>query len=132
MNFWNAYTYSGLSGQKDNKKDKSLSIQMDALLNATDSIIISTTDSSFINSEIALTQKFIAYYHNGNNKQILSQIPITQLLPAKKVNQLDLADSILKIQPDATTTDALRSPYNALKKQLTSYLSLSKQGKWIQ
>jgi len=129
-NFWNAYTYSELSGQKDDKKEKSLAIQMDTLLNKTDTISISTTDSSYINSEIAITQKFIIYYRNGNNKQKLSQIPITQLLPAKKTNPLDLADSILKYQPDTGSADALRNPYNSLKKQLASYLSLARLGKW--
>ena len=129
-NFWNAYTYSELSGQKDDKKDKPLATQMDTLLNKTDIISISPTDSSYINSEIGITQKFIVYYRNGNNKQKLSQIPLTQLLPAKKMDPLDLADSILKYQPDTGSADALRSPYYSLKKQLASYLAQARQGKW--
>lgn len=129
-NFWNAYTYSDLNGQKDDKKDKSLVTQMDTLLNKTDSVSISTTDSSYTNSEIAITQKFLVYYRNKDYRQKLSQIPITQLLPAKKMDPLDLADSILKLQPDTVSADALRNPYNALKKQLASYLSVARQGKW--
>jgi len=129
-NFWNAYTYSELSGQKEDKKDRPLATQMDTLLNKTDTISISPTDSSYINSEIGITQKFIEYYRNGNNKQKLSQIPLTQLLPAKKMDPLDLADSILKYQPDTGSADALRSPYYSLKKQLASYLTLARQGKW--
>ena len=129
-NFWNAYTYSVLSGQKDDKKDKSLSTQMDTLLNKTDSVSIKLGDSSYINSELAITQKFIVYYRNENNKQKLSQIPITQLLPAKKMDPLDLADSILKYQPDTGSADTLRSPYYSMKKQLASYLSMARQGKW--
>ena len=129
-NFWNAYTYSELSAQKDDKKNKPLATQMDTLLNKTDSISISPTDSSYINSEIAITQKFMVYYRNGNNKQLLSQVPLTQLLPAKKMDPLALADSILRQQPDTGSANALRSPYHSLKKQLALYLSQAKQGKW--
>lgn len=129
-NFWNAYTYSGMNRQKEGGKNRSLVTQMDTLLNATDSVSISTTDSSYINAEIAITQKFIEYYRNGNNQQKLSQIPIWQLLPAKKMDPLALADSILKEQPNSGSSDALRSPYNALKKQLASYVSMARQGRW--
>lgn len=130
-NFWNAYTYSRINnGQKDDVKDKSLTLQMDTLLNATDADSINTGDSSYINSEISITQKFLAYYRDVNNKQKLSQIPIKQLLPAKKTNPLDLADSILRYQTDTGATVALRNPYNSLKKQLASYLTLNRQGTW--
>ena len=129
-NFWNAYTYSRIKGQKDTAKNKSLNIQMDTLLNATEADSISTGDSSYINSEISITQKFLAYYRDADNKQKLSQIPIKQLLPAKKTNPLDLADSILKYQPDAVAAVALRNSYNALKIKLVSYLSLARQATW--
>jgi murein L,D-transpeptidase YcbB/YkuD len=129
-NFWNAYTYSRIKGQKDANKDKSLATQMDTLLNATGVDSVNTGDASYINAEILITQKFIAYYRDVNNKQKLSQIPIKQLLPAKRSNPLDLADSILKYQPDAGGTDTLRNSYNTLKKQLASWLAIAKQGSW--
>ena len=130
INFWNAYTYSGLSGQKENVKDKALSRRMDTLLNSTDSVFISPTDSSFLHFEVALTQKFIRYYLSANNRQIFSKIPLRQFLPAKKFDPLDMADSILKHQPDSGSASSLRNPYNSMKKELASYMSLARSSKW--
>lgn len=130
MNFWNAYTYSGLAKQKSTPKDKRLAVQMDIMLNATDTTTTRQTDSAYLHNEIALTQKFINYYGSSDNRQLISQIPLGLLLPSKKMDAVALADSFIQVTTKYDTTGNLVNPYYLLQKKLGVYLSQAKTGNW--
>ncbi|MES2773766.1 MAG: L,D-transpeptidase family protein [Bacteroidota bacterium] len=128
MNFWNAYTYHGM--EKEGEKDKALILQMDTLLNATDSMTIIPADSSWAQSEIALTQKFLKFRQDAGNKHMIAGVPLWQLLPSRKMDPAIMADSILQLLPGRTATDTGRNPYHLLRKALATWLGMAKSGNW--
>ncbi|TDH20653.1 hypothetical protein EXU57_21285 [Segetibacter sp. 3557_3] len=127
--FWNAYTYAKSHGQKDSIRDKALVAQMDKLADV-DTLVITPGDSSFLETEIALTHRFIRYYNNTTEESLLHQLPLTQLLPARKTDPVAMADSVLKFSAQQPASDSTGQPFFALKRQLATYDSLAKAGGW--
>ncbi len=103
-----------------------LSNRMDTLLQK-DSVTVAKEDSSFIQTELALTQNFIHYA--SAHPQHISRNDIFYMVPAKKVDAMTYADSILNKQKD-TALYAGNKTYSQLKNQLASYYNIAKNGGW--
>jgi L,D-transpeptidase YcbB len=121
---WGLYATEGDGSSKDTAQD--LSKRMDTLLQK-DSIIVDKNDSSFVQTELALTQQLIKYA--AKNPQHINSNSIYYLVPAKKMNAMDYADSILSRQKD-TSMYSDNKVYTALKGQLANYYSIAKNGGW--
>lgn len=121
---WSLYASKKDSSSKDPAKN--LSERMDTLLQR-DSITVDKNDSSFTKTELALTQQLIRYA--SENPQHINTGEIYYLVPAKKLNTMDFADSILNKQKDSSMYAGNKN-YNALKQQLAGYDSIAKKGGW--
>jgi murein L,D-transpeptidase YcbB/YkuD len=124
--FWHAYTYEKGQGQKDTGLDKSLNKRLDTLLNI-DTLAITTADTTIRDVELALTLKFIQYRQNSGSENLMNNVPLTRLIPVKKIDPLAMADSILKENNSGDTTN---KQYALLKNELARYDSLAKKGGW--
>lgn len=127
--FWNAYTYANTHGQKDASPDKRLTKKMDSLLDA-ETVMIDETDTAFVSTEMALTLKFIEYKRNSDRQSLINKVPLTWLVPAKKMDELAMADSILNNKDIAEVSDSINKAFYNLKGQLSKYDSIAKKGGW--
>ncbi len=127
--FWNAYTYANTHGQKDVSIDKQLNKRMDSLLDV-ETVMIERNDTGFVNTEMALTLKFLQYKRNSDRQSLINKIPLTWLVPAKKTDELAMADSILNNKEIAEVSDSINKPFYNLKGQLSKYDSIAKKGGW--
>ncbi|HYH14373.1 MAG TPA: L,D-transpeptidase family protein [Flavisolibacter sp.] len=117
--FWNLY--DSKTDDVNYKADTTLDKRLDTLMTK-DSLHIAATDSVFIKTELALTKEFIHYAKvNGQNNW-------QNLVPAKKIDAMQLADSLIK-QND-TAQYATNRPYMKLREQLKRYHSIAQQGGW--
>jgi murein L,D-transpeptidase YcbB/YkuD len=129
--FWNLYKNGGSDSTGNDKRNNSkasndLVQQMDSLV-AKDSLNLVASDTSFAGAELALTHKFIQYVRqNGNHGA--SFAAYRQFIPAKKMNVMDLADSVLNRQKDSSYLS--NKAYAGLKQQLSKYYQAAKQGGW--
>ncbi len=113
----------GLHSSTANKKNEGLSALMDTLIQK-DSVSISQSDSAFTQTELQLTAQLIDYA-GGNTNELISSSNIHYLVPAKKMDAMQLADSILHRQKDSSVF-ATNSTYTALKKSLAVYYAAAK------
>ena len=121
---WSLYAGKGDSASKD--QAKGLDKKMDTLLQH-DSITIAKNDSSFVQTELTLTQQLIQYA--SENPQHINRNAIYYLVPAKKMDAMEYADSILNRQKDSSLY-AGNKGYGLLKGQLANYYSIAKNGGW--
>jgi murein L,D-transpeptidase YcbB/YkuD len=121
---WSLYSSEGDSAKKDPAND--LKERMDTLLQH-DSITVNKNDSSFVQTELTLTQQLVQYA--SENQGNINSTSIYYLVPAKKMNAMDYADSILNRQKDSSMY-ANNKVYSALKGQLANYYSIAKNGGW--
>jgi L,D-transpeptidase YcbB len=121
---WSLYASEGDSSSKGPAKN--LNKRMDTLLQH-DSIRVDKNDSSFIQTELTLTQQLIQYA--SENPQHISSNSIYYLVPAKKMAAMDYADSLLNRQKDSAMY-AGNKVYTALKGQLANYYSVARNGGW--
>jgi L,D-transpeptidase YcbB len=121
---WSLYASEGDSSSKDPAKD--LNKRMDTLLQK-DSVTIAKGDSSFVQTELTLTQQLIQYA--SENPQHINKDAIYYLVPAKKMDAMEHADSILNKQKDSSMYTGNKN-YNLLKAQLANYYSIAKNGGW--
>jgi murein L,D-transpeptidase YcbB/YkuD len=121
---WGLYARAKDSALKDS--EKSLNERMDTLLQR-DSITVDKNDSSFAKTELTLTQRFVQYA--SENPEHINKDAIYYMVPAKKMNTMDYADSILNKQKDSSLYAGNKN-YNALKQQLAHYYSIAKNGGW--
>ena len=122
--FWSLYDYANNSGDSV-KENKSLTAKMDTLAEA-DTLQISTNDSSFVKTELNLTKEFIKYA--GTFKDHVGFSDPYHLVPARKTDVLQLADSVLK-QNDSAISQT-KKPYSLLKEQLKTYYDAAQKGGW--
>ena len=100
--------------------------RMDSLLQS-DSTTLARSDSGLVETELALTCQLLQYA--SQHPEHISGKSIYYLVPAKKLEPMQLADSILNKQKDSTQYASNRS-YNMLKSQLAVYYNLAKNGGW--
>ncbi|MFL5738873.1 MAG: murein L,D-transpeptidase [Flavisolibacter sp.] len=123
----------GLWGLYSNEKDtvsehldKGLKEKMDSLIQDS-TLSPSSNDPSFVHSELALTQELVQYAGSHPTASINHQT-LYHLVPAKRVDAMQLADSILRQKDDVT---AQNKTYSLLKKQLSKYYEIAKSGGWL-
>lgn len=121
---WSLYASKKDSSTKEPANE--IKDRMDTLLQH-DSITITKNDSSFAKTELTLTQQLIQYA--SANPQHISKSSIYYLVPAKKMDAMEYADSILNRQKDSSLY-AGNKGYNLLKEQLANYYSIAKNGGW--
>lgn len=109
------------------KAHKSLRIRMDSLLQ-NDSLVVTTSDSTYALTEMSLTRQLLQYAASNPNGTINSQT-VYYLVPAKKLDALQMADSILNKQKDSARYTNNRL-YTSLRQQLATYYSLARNGGW--
>ncbi|HJW17122.1 MAG TPA: L,D-transpeptidase family protein, partial [Flavisolibacter sp.] len=109
---WNLY-----AGDSSNA-NKSLKTHIDSLMQ-NDSLQLNRGDSSFAKTELDLTRQLVQYASKQDSGLITSD-NIYYLVPAKKQDVMQLADSILHREKDSVQ-NAGNKAYNALKQQLAIY-----------
>jgi L,D-transpeptidase YcbB len=109
---WNLY-----AGDSSNA-DKKLKTHMDSLMQ-NDSLQLNKGDSSFAQTELDLTRQLVQYASRQDSGLITTE-NIYYLVPAKKQDVMQLADSILHKEKDSVQY-ANNKAYNALKQQLAIY-----------
>lgn len=109
---------------KDSLSD--LQETMDSLLQ-TDSLRIAAADSGLVETELALTQRLIQYA--AQHPDHINARSIYYLVPSKKQDAMELADSLINKQKD-TTFYASNSLYGQLKTQLKTYYDIVQKGGW--
>jgi murein L,D-transpeptidase YcbB/YkuD len=121
---WSLYASKKDSSSKEPANQ--IKDRMDTLLQH-DSITVAKNDSSFVQTELTLTQQLIQYA--SENPQHINKSSIYYLVPAKKMDAMEYADSILSKQKDSSLY-AGNKGYNLLKEQLANYYSIAKNGGW--
>lgn len=102
-----------------------LAQRMDSLIE-NDSIRIAATDSSYIKTELSLTQQFIKLSQKGNDSSLVNFASIHAFLPTKKTDPTQLADSLSK----APNSGSANQQYHLLQQQLSKYTAAAKAGGW--
>ncbi len=121
---WNLLDQKEAAGDSTFKND-SLEQKIDTLLEM-DTLTVNATDSSFIQTELALTQRYVQYASTHNPT---SPKGYNFFLPVKKVDALQLADSLLN-HPADSSFEQSHTAYSALKTALRKYYTLAQQGGW--
>ena len=109
---WNLY-----AGDSSNASQK-LKTHIDSLMQ-NDSLQLNRGDSSFAHTELDLTRQLVQYAAKQDSGLITND-NIYYLVPAKKQDVMQLADSILHKEKDSIQY-AGNKAYNALKQQLAIY-----------
>lgn len=120
--FWN------LQDKLEYKADKALRSKMDTLLNM-DTLAISRFDTGIIKTELALTNAFLQFYKTNRDKTQFADISPEKMIPVKKENALEIADTILSRLSD-TTVLKTNAPWVLLKQKLQLYASLARDTGW--
>jgi murein L,D-transpeptidase YcbB/YkuD len=119
--FWYLYEYN----DRDKKENDSLAKTMDTLVNK-DSLILGSNDSTYHWLELNLTKEFVEYRQQNRNALFAAT---AHPVPVKKMDVMQLADSILNKQKD-TAQFGNNSAYSALKKHLSTYYDIARNGGW--
>ena len=132
--FWNLYDYSlsrnNGAGQQDSAPARvdSLEKRMDTLLNE-DTVMVAANDSSFIKTELALTQHFIELAQRSADSTI-NYAMIQTFFPAKKSDLMQYTDSILNKQQQDSAYAHSNPAYQAMKGHLQKYYEAAQKGGW--
>lgn len=130
--FWNLHSYVTTYTIDTSLRDKALSKKMNALT-AEDTVFVNASNSSFINTELTLTQHFIEYILHNYEKGYVKRKEMERFVPFKKQDAILLADSLLnKKHKDDKYFEDVNLPYKLLKEQLAKYYNIVKQGGWPQ
>lgn len=112
-------------GKKDAPTDD-LKERMDSLL-LNDSVAFSPADTALVRTELALTAQLVKLSEEANG--VVTADNFYWLVPRKKMDAMQLADSLLTKQPDSTVGAGNRH-YAALKENLKLYYNAAKAGGW--
>jgi murein L,D-transpeptidase YcbB/YkuD len=128
--FWNLHDYITTYDKDSTLKDKALQKRMDALTTE-ESLSVSASDKSYINTELTLTQHFIQYMLNNFEKGYVKRKEMERFVPRKKEDVMFQADSLLtKKHKDNKYFEDVHEPYKKLKDELARYYNIAKQGGW--
>ncbi len=117
------------AGNNDSAIDDSTAVlqeRMDSLLQS-DSTRIEVGDKGLLETELALTERLIRYA--STHPEHLNERAIYYLVPAKKQDAMQLADSLINKQKD-TALYASNTLYSQLKTQLKTYYDIAQKGGW--
>lgn len=105
---------------KENQKQR-----IDSLMEV-DTLQVTSADSIFVQTELTLTQQFV---HTAKASFDSTNSLHTFYLPARKMNALQMADSILNNEFDSGSLQNATA-YTALKNELQRYYNLAKDSSW--
>lgn len=127
--FYNLYNYK--TDKSDSLLyDKKLMDKMDLLLAEEN---LSVNDKNYLQTELALTQKFIEYALTEVEDGYLKRKEMEKFVPIQKRNVLELADSLVnKKHKDEKYFADINEPYSKLMEALKNYLAIAKAGGWNQ
>lgn len=121
--------WSIASDKKTNKDslqlDKPVRNRIDSLMEL-DTLNFTTADSLFVQTELSLTQQFV---HSNKAKWDSAGNLHRFYLPSKKINAMQLADSILNKAKDSSLEQSIPA-FAVLKNELQRYYQLAKDSTW--
>lgn len=126
--FWNLYDYNREGKEQAPINNDSLMQRMDTLLNK-DTVAVAANDSSFVHTELALTQHFIELAQRGQDSTI-NYAMIQTFFPVKKSDLMQYADSIVNKQQQDSAYAGSNAAYAAMKDHLKKYYDAAKSGEW--
>lgn len=118
--------YASETGKVSTDSSGDLNKRMDTLLQR-DSITVARNDSSFVQTELHLSQQLVQYA--SKHPEHIHHNAIYFMVPAKKMDAMEYADSIINRQKDSSIY-AGNKTYSSLKAQLTQYYTIAKNGGW--
>ena len=130
--FWNLHDYVTTYDVDSSLMDKKLQKKMNNLI-AEGNLSIGTSNRSYLDTELTLTQHFILYILNNYEKGYVKRKEMERFIPRKKEDPMQLADSLLnKKHKDDKYFEDVNSSYRALKEKLATYFEIAKKGGWQQ
>ena len=130
LGFWNLHNHYTTYSEDTTLLDKALKKRMDNLISE-DTLRISGSDKSIINTEITMTEHFIEFSLKNYEKGYIKRKEMERFIPRKKENALQLADSLLtKKHKDDKYYEDVNEAYKKLKDQLQKYYDIAKNGGW--
>jgi murein L,D-transpeptidase YcbB/YkuD len=128
--FWNLHDYATTYDNDTSLRDKALEKRMDALI-AEENLSVNSSDKSYVNTELTMTQHFIEYILSNFEKGYVKRKEMERFIPLKKEDPLSVADSLLtKKHKDDKYFEDVNQPYKLLKEQLAKYYDIAKKGGW--
>ncbi len=128
--FWNLHNYQVTYGKDTSLKDKALQKTMDDLVEE-DTLNVSASNKTYLNTEFKLTQHFILYALNNIEEGYLKRKEMERFVPRKKEDAVTLSDSLInKKHKDNKYYADVNDAYKALKEQLKTYYTIVKNGGW--
>ncbi|HZH36831.1 MAG TPA: L,D-transpeptidase family protein, partial [Flavisolibacter sp.] len=131
----NAYSLKGKNaapGGQDTaaiaKRDSMATAARDSVaLEANRKNFYSSSDSTLVNTELALTAQYV--YMATENNSVITADNFYWLVPRKKMDAMTLADSLLNRQKDSSIWQG-NQQYTTLKNSLQHYYQAAKNGGW--
>ncbi|HYJ38345.1 MAG TPA: L,D-transpeptidase family protein [Chitinophagaceae bacterium] len=128
--FWNLHSYYTKYSDDSTLDNNKLKGRMENYITEED-FSPSATNKSIINTELILTQHFIHYTLTNYEKGYVKRKEMERFIPAKKLDALYLADSLLtKKHKDDKYFEDVNESYRLLKEQLGKYYTIAKNGGW--
>lgn len=123
LGFRSLYDYS-----KDSTESKALEARLDDLTGE-DSLHVSSTDASYIKTELQLTRRFLQYAEATFEDENIRREQLAYFIPIRKQKILPLADSILADKENRRYAKS-NGNYGELKEQLKHYRDIAQKGGW--
>lgn len=128
--FWNLHNHYTSSTDDTLLDNRSLKKRMDNLVSEED-LAPSAKNNTFINTEIQLTTHFIKHTLLAYDRDYVKRKEMERFVPAKKVDAIYLADSLLqKKHKDDKYYEDVNPSYGHLKEKLADYLEIHNRGGW--
>ncbi|HRO69706.1 MAG TPA: L,D-transpeptidase family protein [Chitinophagaceae bacterium] len=128
--FWNLHNHYTSSTDDTLLENKQLQKRMDRLV-AQENIAPSAKNKNFIATEIQLTLHFITHTLLAYDREYVKRKEMERFVPAKKVDAIYLADSLLKKKhKDDKYYEDVNPSYGLLKEQLAIYHNIQANGGW--
>ncbi len=125
--FWSLYSYS-ISSLKDSSFFiRELNKKMPAITSA-DSIKVQAGDTSFIRTELMLTEAFL-HYIMKDGKDISNDL-LQQYIPAKKDDLMHAVEVVLSSKDQGGQNEDAIKAFASVKDQLKIYYDIAKKGGW--
>ncbi|MEJ7913355.1 MAG: L,D-transpeptidase family protein [Chitinophagaceae bacterium] len=128
--FWNLHDYYNSYTKDSTLKNKQLQRKMDNLV-AEETLSVSNSDKSMLQTEITLTRHFIQYMKTAYGAGFVKRKEMERFVPMKKRDVLEVADSLIKKKhKDNKYFEEANLRYGQLKSHLNHYHALAAKGGW--
>ena len=128
--FWNLHNHYTTSTDDTSLDNKALKKNMDRLTSE-ETLAPSGKSKSFINTELQLSTHFIKHTLLAYDRDYVKRKEMERFIPAKKVDAIYLADSLLnKKHKDDKYYEDVNPSFGLLKEKLAIYFDISTQGGW--